>query len=213
MTRSDFIGIDLTSSPATPSACIGLDKNLRLSFAGLVSADRDLEALVLGEAPLLVAIDAPLSLPKGLCCLEESCRCQPEQGPGRECERQLAGLGIPCYFTTKRSIIKEMTYRAITLRRTLENRGHRVIEVYPYGSKVRLWGRRIPSKHTPDGLDFLHSRLGELLPGLRRYVSGFSHDLCDAALAAYTAYLDCGDRTDRLGSDEEGVICVPRCDS
>ena len=210
MSQSDFIGIDLTSSPAKSSACIGLDIDLNLAFAGLLSADADLVALVTSENPSLTAIDAPLTLPEGLCCLEEGCGCQPEHGRGRECERQLAKLGTPCYFTTKRSIIKEMVCRGVALRSTLDNRGFRVIEVYPYATKVRLWGKPIPSKSKPDGLAFLRARLAELMPSLAPYVADLSHDLCDAAAAAYTAYLHYSSKTEQVGSLEEGVICIPR---
>jgi len=210
MTQSDFIGIDLTSSSAKSSACIGLDEDLNLAFAGLLSADADLVALVTSETPSLTAIDAPLTLPEGLCCLEEGCGCQPRYGKGRECERQLAKLGIPCYFTTKRSIIKKMVCRGMALRRRLENRGFRVIEVYPYATKVRLWGKPIPPKSKPDGLAFLRARLTQLMPSLAPYVADFTHDLCDAAAGAYTAYLPYGSKTERVGSLEEGVICIPR---
>lgn len=209
MTRSDFIGLDLTSSPAKPTACVGLHKDLNLAFAGFLRDDADLVAVVTSHEPCLTAIDAPLSLPRGLCCLEESCSCQPERAKGRECERELAKLGIPCYFTTKRSIIKTMVYRGIALRREMEGRGHQVIEVYPYGSKVSLWGRPIPSKTKPGGLGFLQARLADLMPCLASYAADFNHDLCDAAIAAYTAYLHHQKKTLKVGNDEEGEIWIP----
>jgi len=216
MTQSDFIGIDLTSSAKKPSACVGLDKHLSLAFIGFLSADADLVALVSSQPSCLAAIDAPLTLPKGLCCLEESrldslsCSCQPEQEKGRECERELARQGIPCYFTTKRSIIKNMVYRGIKLRKELENRGYQVIEVYPYASKVRLWGKPIPSKSKPGGLAFLQAKLTSLVPCLASYMADFSHDLCDAAIAAYTAYLHYGNKTEQIGNFEDGVIYIPK---
>ncbi len=209
MIQSDFIGIDLTASSKKASDCVALDENLDLAFAGLLSTDADLVAFVSGRSPSLTAIDAPLGLPKGLCCLEEECGCQPEQGKGRECERGLAKLGISCYFTTKRSIIKKMVYRGIELRQTLEGRGLEVIEVYPYASKVRLWGKPIPAKSKPEGLAFLQDRLASLLPGLAPYAAEFNHDLCDAAVAAYTAYLHRQNKTEQIGDLDEGVICIP----
>ena len=213
MTQSDFIGIDLTSSPEKASACIGLDQNLNLAFAGFLHSDTDLVALVINQAPGVTAIDAPLTLPKGLCCLEESCPCRPVQGNGRECERQLAKLGIPCYFTTKRSIIKRMVYRGIELRKRLEGRGYQVIEVYPYASKVRLWGKPVPSKLRSGGLALSRTRLANLLPTLAPYTANFNHDLCDAALAAYTAYLYHQNATEQIGSLEEGAIYIPETPS
>jgi predicted nuclease with RNAse H fold len=210
MTQSDFIGIDLTSSPKKPSACVGLDKHLSLAFFGFLSTDNDLVALVSSQPSCLAAIDAPLTLPKGLCCLEESCSCQPEQERGRECERELAKQGIPCYFTTKRSIIKKMVYRGIKLRKELEGRGYQVIEIYPYASKVRLWGKPIPPKSKPGGLAFLQTKLTSLVPCLASYVADLGHDLCDAAIAAYTAYLHYWKETEQMGNPEDGVIYIPK---
>jgi len=210
MTQSDFIGIDLTSSAKKSSACIGLDKQLSLAFIGFLSTDADLVALVSSQPSCLAAIDAPLTLPKGLCCLEESCSCQPEKERGRECERELAKLGIPCYFTTKRSIIKSMVYRGIKLRKELEGQGYEVIEVYPYASKVHLWGKPIPPKSKSSGLAFLQAKLISLMPCLASYVADLSHDLCDAAIAAYTAYLHYQSGTEQVGNLEEGAIYIPK---
>jgi len=210
MTKSDFIGIDLTSSPKKPSACVGLDKHLSLAFFGFLSTDNDLVALVSSQPSCLAAIDAPLTLPKGLCCLEESCSCQPGRERGRECERELAKQGIPCYFTTKRSIIKNMVNRGIRLRKELEDRGYQVIEVYPYASKVRLWGKPIPAKSKPEGLAFLQAKLTSLVPCLASYVADLSHDLCDAAIAAYTAYLHYWKETEQIGNPADGAIYIPR---
>jgi len=211
MTQSDFIGIDLTSSAKKSSACIGLDKNLSLAFIGFLSSDSDIVALVSNQSSCVTAIDAPLTLPQGLCCLEESCSCQPIwSGKGRECERELARQGMPCYFTTKKSIIKIMVYRAIKLTKELEDRGYDVIEVYPYASKVRLWGRDFPPKLKPDGLAFLQTHLASLMPCLAPYIVYFNHDLCDAAIAAYTAYLHYLDKTEQIGNLEEGSIYIPK---
>ena len=77
MARALFIGIDLTSSPKRPTACVGLDDKLHLIFDDLLSSDADILESIASYRPRIVAIDAPLGLPKGLCCLEESCSCQP----------------------------------------------------------------------------------------------------------------------------------------
>jgi len=161
----------------------------------------------------VVAIDAPLSLPKGLCCLEESCPCQPRgEVKGRSCERELAKLGIPCYFTTKKSIIKAMVYRGIRLKSELESMGGEVIEVYPYASKVRLFGKRLPPKSKLAGLAFLKQHISHLLPSITPYIDGFNHDMCDAAIATYTAFLHSQGKTELCGEAEEGAICLPFLD-
>ena len=101
-TKAGFLGIDLTSAEAKPSACLGLDRELHLIHLGFLNHDSDIVKLADRHRFELIAIDAPLSLPKELCCLEESCSCQPiTKTKGRNCERELARLGIPCYFTTE----------------------------------------------------------------------------------------------------------------
>ncbi len=208
--KGGFFGIDLTSTEAKASACLGLDKELRLTYSGFLHKDSDILNAVTGHRFELVAIDAPLSLPKGLCCLEANCSCQPSgRVKGRSCERELAQFGIPCYFTTKKSIIKAMVYRGIKLRTELEAMGYEVIEVYPYASKVRLFGKLIPAKSKPDGLAFLKQHISQLLPTISPYVDGFNHDLCDAAIAAHTAFLHSQGKTELCGEAEEGVICLP----
>ena len=137
--RVGFLGIDLTSVEAKPSACLGLDRGLHLIYSDFLYQDSDILGVVSRHGFEVVAIDAPITLPAGLCCLEESCPCQLQAGvKGRSCEWELARLGIPCYFTTKKSIIKAMVYRGIRLKAELESMGCEVIEVYPYASKVRL---------------------------------------------------------------------------
>jgi len=207
------LGIDLASAEARPSACLGLDRGLHLIYSGSLYQDSDILEVVSRYEFELVAIDAPLSLPEGLCCLKESCSCQPKaEAKGRSCERELAGLGIPCYFTTKRSIIKPMVYRGIRLKAELESISSDVIEVYPYASKVRLIGRNIPKKTTPAGLAFLKQHIGHLLPNVAPLVDGFIHDMCDAAIAAYTAYLYYQGKTEFCGKPDEGTICLPFLD-
>ena len=209
-----FLGIDLTSSEQVkPSACLGLDRELRRIFSDFLYRDWDILEVVSRYGFGLVAIDAPLGLPKGLCCLEKNCSCQPEAGiRGKSCERELARLGIPCFFTTKKSIIKAMVYRGIRLKAELEARGYKVIEVYPYASKVRLLGKGFPAKSKPAGLTFLKQCISRLLPDIAPYVDRFNHDMCDAAIAAYTAFLYVQGRAELCGELEESAICLPFLD-
>jgi predicted nuclease with RNAse H fold len=190
------LGIDLTSTAAKPSACLGLDSKLQLVYFGFLSEDSDILAMASFHLPEVIAIDAPLSL-------------SASTKKGRACERQLAALGIPCYFTTEKSIIKKMVYRGIELKNKLATRGFHVIEVYPYASKVRLLGKTIPRKTTPQGINFLKEHLRILLPSLKPYLGMFDHNLCDAAIAAYTASLYCQNMADALGNNEEGLIFIP----
>lgn len=210
--EAGFLGIDLTcGEQVKPSACLGLNRKLKLTYSGFLYQNSDIVKVVSQHQFNLVAIDAPLSLPEGLCCLEESCSCLSKtELKGRSCERELVRRGIPCYFTTKKSIIKAMVYRGIRLRLELEAMGYEVIEVYPYASKICLFGRDIPKKTTPAGLAFLKQHIARLLPDLALYVGRFNHDLCDAAIAAYTAFLHSAGKTTLCGKAREGIISLPK---
>lgn len=203
-------GIDLTSTATKASACVGLDDKLQPVYLGLVPKDSDIVAILEFYLPQVIAIDAPLSLPLGLHSLEENSTCQAASpSRGRACERELASLGIPCYFTTEKSIIKNMVYRSIGLKNKLCQMGLQVIEVYPYATKARLFGKPLPRKTTPQGIAFLKEHLAELLPNFKPYLSLFDHNLCDAAIAAYTAFLYCQNMVDAVGNDREGLIFIP----
>ena len=208
--EADFVGIDLTASNRKPTAYAGLGEDLRLCCLGFVTRDNEMIDAITRRQPRLVAIDAPLSLPQGMDCLDEDCPCQsllPQKG--RACERELARLGSPCYFTTKKSIIKEMVYRGINLKRELCRRDYEVIEVYPYASKVRLFGKPIPPKTRARGCAFLRERIADLIPDLAPHISKLNHDVCDALIAAHTAYLHSRAETEAVGDPEKGLIWIP----
>jgi predicted nuclease with RNAse H fold len=208
-----FFGIDLTSTEAKPSACLGLDSKSQLVYFGFLTENRDIVALLNLYSPQVIAIDAPLSLPLGLCCLEESCSCKPKfPRKNRQCDQELRRQGIPCYPTTKKTFIKDLIYRGIELKTRIGHelkQASQVIEVYPFASKVRLFGATMPRKTTEQGIIFLRDRLGNILPGLKPYLDMFDHNLCDAAVAAYTGLLYHQNRAEALGNSEEGLIIVP----
>ena len=204
------LGLDLTTSSHKKTAYAVLDKEMVLLATGFVTDNEEIISLAEELRPTLVAIDAPLSLPLGLCCLEESCPCHPiSAGSGRQCERELSALGIGCYYTTKRSIIKGMVYRAIALKDRLEGRGFEVIEVYPYASRVRLFGE-LPRKTTVTGRRTLQVKLRHLIPSLPAPKERLlSHDMLDALLAAYTGILYLDGQTQALGDPIEGLLHLP----
>ena len=206
-----LFGIDLTSTETKPTACLGLDDKLQLVYLGFLARDSDIIDITNFYSPKIIAIDAPLSLPMGLCCLEENCPCQPKfQRKNRQCDQELRQQGIPCYPTTKKTFIKPLIDRGIRLKNRLCQIGFKVIEVYPYGSKARLFGKDIPRKNTAQGTVLLKGRLRDLLPALNPYLGIFNHDICDATIAAYTAFLYLQNMVDALGNEEEGLIFIPQ---
>jgi predicted nuclease with RNAse H fold len=208
------IGLDLTTSPEKAAAYAVLTQEMDIVAEGFVTANEELIALAEEHRPTLVAIDAPLSLPLGLCCLEESCPCRPASSrKGRRCERELSALGIGCYYTTKRSIIKGMVYRAIALKEKLGGKGFSVIEVYPYASRVRLFGK-LPRKTTEAGRRGLQEGLHCFIPAIPlTQESLLSHDALDALLAAYTGVLYLKGQTRALGDPAEGLLHIPTADA
>ena len=213
------VGIDLTSSESKSTACAVLDSSGALMALTKLLTDTEIIEFVREHRPAVVAIDSPLGLPRGMDCLEEAHDCESVHSfKGRQCERELMSAGIPLYFTTKRSIIKRMVYRAIALAERLRSCDGTeaatispdVIEVYPYASKVALLGRKIPRKTTPQGLAFLTGALTALVPGLARTDVELDHDLLDAVTAAHTAHLYRNGQTMSFGIEEEARIHAPR---
>ena len=205
------MGIDLTASSKRGSAFALLDEQGGLIDCSQFFEPDELTGSLEKHKPEVVAIDAPLYLPLGLDCLEESHPCTPTHDyKGRSAEQELARKGIGCFFTTKRSIIKGVVYRGQDLSQRLSKQGFKVIEVYPHATKVILFGKKIPSKVTARGLAYLKDRLSTMVTGLDDYMDDLNHDACDAILAAYTGWLYCNGRTDSLGIPEEGHMIVPK---
>ncbi len=208
------LGIDLSASSQKPSFYALLDGGARLAQLDKFSTFDELIRFLDVHGPSLVAIDAPLSLPLGLDCLDEGHPCAPTlDHKGRASEQGLARKRIGCFFTTKRSIIKGLIYRGMELQQELVSRGHEVVEVYPYATKVILFGSKIPPKNSARGLAFLKNKLSGLIDGLDPYLNGLNHDGCDALLAAYTARLHSESQTEALGIPEEGYVMVPKSNS
>lgn len=206
-----YLGIDLSASSKRASAYALLDAEARLVQMDSFKAFDELVEFLDARRPSLIAIDAPLSLPLGLDCLEEDHPCAPALGQkGRASEQELARMHIGCFFTTKRSIIKNLIYRGLKMREDLVQMGYPVIEVYPYATKVILFGDKIPPKNSARGVAFLKQKLQHLIDGIEPHLNDLNHDGCDSLLAAYTACLHQGDRTDSLGSADEGYIVVPK---
>ena len=204
------LGIDLTSSEKKATACAVLDESRLLQYVGFQRTDGDILDLAARHQPGLVAIDAPLGYPRGMDCLEQDHGCEsvwPDKG--RRADREVIARKISIYVITKRTFIKRMVYRAIKLAATFKERGYKVIEVYPYASKVSLFGKPIPKKTSREGRQFLYDRLNPLVSGLDDH-GRLDHDLYDAIVAAYTGHLASLGKTEALGEPDEGQIVIPK---
>ena len=207
-----FFGVDLRASPTRPTSVAGLDHNGRLRSLASISQDEEIADIGKKDQSSLIAIGSPLSLPKGLCCLEATCPCETDipQSKGRQAEMELARMKISCFFTNKRSIMRTLIYRGITVANQLRSRGHKVIEVYPHGSKVILFGDGIPPKKSPETLPFMKDHLSPLVDGLDPHLKSLNGNRCNAILNAYTGLLHHQEETDSLGTEDEGWVVLPR---
>ena len=154
------LGIDLRASRKKPSSIAILDPQSHLTELGSFYEDDELIKLVDDLQPDLVAIGAPLNLPSGFCCLDQTCECRfsvPNR-KGRLLELELAKMGISCFYTNKGSIIRELIYRGILLSQALRDSGHTVIEVYPHATKMLLFGDKVPPKNSAISVSYIKER-------------------------------------------------------
>ena len=121
-----IMGIDLAGKPENPTGICFLNKN-SLDFLTAFSDDEIL-SFILENNPDLIIIDAPLSLPKGRCCLSNKCDCSKIGGHFRAAEVEMRKYGrtLPLTFRGMRML----TERAITLSKNLKPL-YEVIESHP----------------------------------------------------------------------------------
>ena len=172
-----------------------MDSKLRCAVA-LAKRDNEILDFIVEKRPSLVAIDAPLTLPRGRRSLEGS-------GPSmRECDRALKRLGLkPLPLTFK--AMKQLTIRGIGIKRSLEGLGFRVIEVFPNGAQ-RVLG--LPTKR--EGIENLRKALRSL--GVKGVPDDQDGDILDAITCALVGLMYLRGECIELGDPREGVIIMPR---
>lgn len=152
----------------------------------------------------VVAVNAPLGLPNGRCCLDDDCRCRHDPGTrSRAAERALARERVPTLAT---AVIKVLARRGIALAARLRGDGYCVIEAYPFAT-LRLLGLPTGGKRTRTGRATIMAALAPLVPGLD-HPAASEHEL-DAVVCALTAdrWLRGGCR--EIGDPREGRMVVP----
>jgi len=206
------LGIDLRASRKKPSTVAIIDSQSHLTRLESFHEDSELTDLVGEVRPDLIAIGAPLNLPSGFCCLDQSCDCwfSIPGRKGRLLELELAKMGISCFYTNKASIIRELIYRGIRLSQDLRDEGYEVIEVYPYATKMLLFGDKLPPKNSAASLRYMIGHLAPLVSGLDDHAGDLDRNTCDAIINAYTGRLHAQSDTDVLGDPEEGILVLPK---
>lgn len=173
-----YAGLDLAALPKNPTgACILSNGEYRCTT---LRSDAEILAFVREAMPAIIAVDAPLTLPRGRCCFDDTC-CGTRKI--RECDRMLISRGFRV-FPPGFSFMKQLTLRGISLRKILEPEGYRLIEVHPRTS-MRILGP----------VDFGESPKNE-----------HERDACAAALVARLYHEG---QCEELG-DDEGVIVIPK---
>ena len=206
------LGVDLRASAKKPSSIAILDTQSHLTELSSFYEDSELTKLVDALQPDLVAIGAPLNLPSGFCCLDQACDCKfsVSDRKGRLLELELAKMGISCFYTNKASIIRELIYRGIRLSQDLRDEGYEVIEVYPYATKMLLFGDKLPPKNSAASLRYMIGHLAPLVSGLDDHAGDLDRNTCDAIINAYAGQLHAQSKTDVLGDPEEGILVLPK---
>ena len=139
MKNDVFAGIDLAALPKNQTGACLFDGS---RFACRTLHDDDeIIAFIEENHPRVVAIDAPLTLPRGRCCFDDSC-CGTRKI--RECDRMLISRGYRV-FPPGFSFMKQLTLRGKSLKEKLC--GYELIEVHPRTSMRILGPREFPSAH------------------------------------------------------------------
>jgi predicted nuclease with RNAse H fold len=162
----------------------------------ILFGDGDIVQCVEKKKPDIVAIDAPLWLPPGRESIEDKNNVHL-----RPCDEELKRRKIP-FFPITLGPMRMLTERGMRLRRILEKRGFRVIEVYPGGAQD-IW--KIPRvKRNKDAL-----RRGLLKRGLKGLGKDISAHELDAATGALVGRLFLQGRAEIYGDFSSGAIIMP----
>ncbi|MGD0159884.1 MAG: DUF429 domain-containing protein [Candidatus Bathyarchaeia archaeon] len=186
-----IVGLDLAGVETRPSGLCIL-RNMRAETS-LVYSDYEVLKKIEESEPEIVAIDAPLSLPAGRESIEQRTNVHL-----RECDKELLRRGIK-FFPVTLGPMRKLTIRGIDLRRTLENKRFRVIEVYPGGAQDILG---IPRKQK--GLDKLMS--GLKMAGVRGLNDRMSDHELDAATCALVGKLYLEGKSVTYGTSDQAII-------
>jgi uncharacterized protein len=169
-----YAGIDLAALPANPTGLAAFDG--RSYFCDTARSDDEIFDFILRNKPEAIAIDAPLTLPRGRCCFDDAC-CGTRKI--RECDRGLIKLGFRV-FPPGFSFMKQLTLRGKALREKLEAEGFKVIEAHPRTSKRIL--------------------------GIEKFEGPRSEHEDDACAAALTAFLFAQGKCLEIGDDEGVIV-------
>lgn len=184
--NSIIIGIDLAGSSKNPTGW-ALWKN-KIVKANLVYTDEEILKGILSHSPSIVAIDAPLRLPK--------------EGILRKADKEMIKRGYRV-FPPGLPAMEKLTLRAIKINKLILEKKYKTVEVHPTSTRKAL---NMPLKEWKPIQTILES-MG--IKGDIKTRTLTSHEI-DAITAALTAYLHLQKQTEAIGDEEEGFIIVPK---
>ena len=135
-----IIGIDLSGKPENPTGICFLDG--KKIYFSTIFENNEILTYIHEKNPSLILIDAPLSLPKGRCCLSKDCSCSKKGGHFREAEVQMRKYGrtLPLTFRGMRMLTERGIQIALKLKKE-----HIVLESHPRTIQKILGISDIPS--------------------------------------------------------------------
>ena len=189
-----IVGIDLAGSERRRTGFCIMNGKLRVKVFTLFE-DKEIVERCAKLKPDIIAVDAPLSLPKGRKSLKRKSKIH-----FRKCDRELYKLGIK-FFPITLGPMRKLTERGMRLKKKLERMGLKVIEVYPGGAQDIF---RIPRKKDKMGLLKGLKKLG--VKGLRE---DMNEDELDAVTCALVGFLYLKRKFLAVGDPREGLIILP----
>ncbi|MCD6483434.1 MAG: DUF429 domain-containing protein [Candidatus Aenigmarchaeota archaeon] len=193
----NFMGIDLAGSENRNTGICVMDSSFRIIHLSVKHTDEEIINIVERCKPKIIAIDAPLSLPKG--------RKDIDINNGihfRKCDLELRRMRIK-FFPITLGPMRMLTKRGMRLKMTLEKMKYKVIETFP-GAVQDILG--IPRK--TKGIEKLRSGLIEF--GIKNIPENATHDELDAITCAIIAkYYHDGTYLE-IGDPDEGTIILPK---
>ncbi len=176
------LGIDLAGRETNPTGFALLSN--REFRTGLIYSNDEIVELCTKNRPEVVAIDAPLSLPKS--------------GGLRKADAELIERGHRVLPPTLGGM-RTLTERGIRLAERLRAQGFNVIEIHPRTSGKILFG-----------ISERQAWLSELKRRGWSINAKVSEHGVDAAIAALTGLLRLQGKTEEVGTPTEGAIVIPR---
>ncbi|RLI47072.1 hypothetical protein DRO69_01595 [Candidatus Bathyarchaeota archaeon] len=185
MPKNIIVGIDLAGKATNPTGWAMLRN--KTIFTCHLYHDEEILNHTINCDPKIIAIDAPLSMPK--------------KAVMRKADKEMQKQGYPV-FPPQFPAMEKLTLRAIRIVKELRRKGFKVIEVHPTSTRKAL---KMPTKDW-EKIQTIFLQMG--LDGDWKTHALTPHEI-DAVTAALTGHLYIEGKTELIGDEKEGYIIVP----